>query len=448
LQFTDFGFDARLLKSVSHLGFDQPTEIQAQAIPVAMMGRDLIASSKTGSGKTLAYLLPAMQRLLRIKALSKRDARILILTPTRELAKQVYGQLRLLTTVTQTRGILLTGGENFNDQVKQINRHPDIIVATPGRLADHLLKRHLYIEGLELLIFDEADRMLDLGFAAQLKMINQAANHRRRQTLMFSATLDNAEINEIALELLREPERVAIGQGYVPNPDIVQKFYLSDHLEHKEAQLKQLLSDESITHAIIFTATRADTQRLAEQVAAWGHSSAALSGELNQSKRNQIMDGFSRGHQKVLVTTDLASRGLDISHVTHVINFDIPKYAEEYVHRVGRTGRAGREGQAVSLVGPKDWINFKNVEVFLNQRVEFDSLEGLEARFTGLKPAKKPIQAKPKQAQGRNATNQGKPIKKPKRDKTFVAGVEMGDAPMRRRVIPAEGLQDDPTQED
>lgn len=434
MQFSEFGFDARLIKSVNHLGFNQATEIQAQAIPFIMTGRDLIASSKTGSGKTLAYLLPAMQRLLRVKALSKRDARILVLTPTRELAKQVYAQLRLFTAVSQTRGMLLTGGENFNDQAKQLSRQPQVIVATPGRLADHLLKRHLYLEGLELIIFDEADRMLDLGFAAQLKMINQAANHRRRQTLMFSATLDNAEINDIALELLREPERIAIGHGYVPNPDINQQFYLSDHLEHKEAQLKQLLSAPHLTQAIVFTATRADTQRLAEQIQAWGLSSVALSGELNQAKRNQIMDGFARGRQQVLVTTDLASRGLDISHVSHVVNFDMPKLAEEYVHRIGRTGRAGKKGEAFSLVGPKDWVNFKNVEAFLNQSIEFNQLEGLAANFTGLKPRnKKPVQNKrgahPKKSPKRNKS----PIKQGARNRTFVSGVDVGDAPMRRK---------------
>lgn len=203
MQFTEFSLDKRLLTSLEHMGINQPTEIQSKAIPVGLSGRDLMASSKTGSGKTLAFLLPAMQRVISTKALSKRDPRVLILLPTRELANQVYAQLRLLVANTQYKAMKILGGENFNDQAKGLARDPHFVVATPGRLADHLSQQHLYLNGLELLILDEADRMLDLGFAEQLKAINAAADHRRRQTLMFSATLDHGEINDIAAELLK-----------------------------------------------------------------------------------------------------------------------------------------------------------------------------------------------------------------------------------------------------
>ena len=187
--FEEFGFDNRILKSIGHLGFDEATEIQARAIPEAMAGRDLLASSKTGSGKTLAYLLPALHRVYKKKALSKRDPRVVVLVPTRELAKQVFGQLRLLLAGSRFTSILIQGGENFNDQHKSLQKDPHFIVATPGRLVDHLKQRHVFLEGLELLILDEADRMLDLGFADAMRAINAAASHRQRQTLFFSATL-------------------------------------------------------------------------------------------------------------------------------------------------------------------------------------------------------------------------------------------------------------------
>ena len=388
MHFSDFGLDTRLMSIVEHLGFTEPTEIQQKAIPAAMKGHDLIASSKTGSGKTLAFLLPAMQRLAKNRPLSKRDPRVVILMPTRELAKQVFAQLRLLTSGSQFKAVLILGGENFNDQVKVLEKDPQFIVATPGRLADHLKQGHFYLNGLELLILDEADRMLDLGFSKELTLINEAADHRKRQTLMFSATLDHAQVNDFALALLKKPKRIAINAGHTEHEDITKRFYLCDNLEHKQALLKYFLKNEPIQQVIIFTATRSDTERLSIVLNEEGHDSIALSGELNQGQRNQIMDKFSKGHHKVLVTTDLASRGLDLVNVSHVINFDMPKHTEEFVHRIGRTGRAGSLGDAISFVGPKDWLSLKNVEGFLQQNVVFDTVKELKAKFKGIKPKK------------------------------------------------------------
>ncbi|MDO6762510.1 DEAD/DEAH box helicase [Agarivorans sp. 1_MG-2023] len=433
MQFSEFGLDPRLNKTIEHLGFTEATEIQTRAIPAAMAGKDLLASSKTGSGKTLAYLLPAMQRMLKTRALSKRDARMLILTPTRELAKQVFAQLRLLIANTQTRACLITGGENFNDQSKLLRKDPQVVVATPGRLADHLSKRHLFLEGLELLILDEADRMLDLGFAEQLKIVDKAANHRKRQTLMFSATLDDAAINQFALNLLKAPERIAVGFSFTQHQDIQQQFLLSDHLDHKQLQLAEILKQDSVKQAIVFTATRADTQRLAEAFGEQGLSCSALNADLSQGARNKIMDDFSRGHQKVLFTTDLASRGLDIVQVSHVINFDMPKHVEEYVHRIGRTGRAGNQGLAYSLVGPKDWHSFKSLEALLEQKVAFITLDGLAAKFKGLRaPSNKAsFSKKPQKASPKKTAKVGKA--KVKSNKTFAVGTDMGDAPIVRQ---------------
>lgn len=430
----DLPIDRRLITSVSHLGFTETTQIQAQAVPVAVSGKDLLASSKTGSGKTLAYLLPAMQRVLKTRSLTRRDPRVLILTPTRELAKQVYAQLRLLVSNTSIKSILVLGGENFNDQVKAIDKDPHFIVGTPGRIVDHLKKGLLHLPGLELLILDEADRMLDLGFAEQLTAINEAANHRLRQTLMFSATLGHGEVNEFAGHLLKSPVRITVGEENQQHSEITQRFYLADNLNQKEKLLFHFIKSETINQAIIFTATRADTERLSAILIEKGMSAVALHGELAQANRNKIMDSFARGKEQILVTTDIASRGLDLINVSHVFNFDIPKHTEEYIHRIGRTGRAGELGDAISIIGPKDWDNFKKVESFVAQSISFSKVEGINPKFKGLKPVvkkevvvKKVIENKAKVASKVHKTNTKK------QENVFHESVDVGAAPMRRK---------------
>jgi len=442
VQFSDFGLESRLIDTVEHLGFTVPTEIQQQAIPAAMQGHDLIASSKTGSGKTLAFILPALQRLMKNRALSKRDPRVVILTPTRELAKQVFSQLRLFTSNTQFKAVLILGGENFNDQVKVLEKDPHFIVATPGRLADHLTQGHFYLNGLELLVLDEADRMLDLGFAKQLSQINEAADHRKRQTLLFSATLDHAQVNDFAQELLKKPKRIAIGGAFTEHNDIHKRFYLADNLDHKEALLQHFLTNENYQQVIIFTATRSDTERLANLLIEQELSAVALSGELIQSQRNQIMEGFSKGHQKILVTTDLASRGLDLVNVSLVINFDMPKHAEEFIHRIGRTGRAGSKGDAIAFVGPKDWISFKNVEGLLEQTISFAQVKGLTGKFRGLKPKKNAAKTTKVKIAKADKSQQAKVKKTTK--KVFHAAQDVGDMPIikRKKALTAQQIED------
>lgn len=427
MQFKDLGLDNRLLKNLNHYGFKQATDIQRQAIPVAVAGKDLLASSKTGSGKTLAFVLPMLHKALKTKAFSARDPRAVILAPTRELAKQVYGELRSMLGGLSYTATLILGGENFNDQVKALRRYPKFIVATPGRLADHLEHRSLFLDGVDTLILDEADRMLDLGFAPELRRIHNAAKHRRRQTLMFSATLDHAEVNDIAVEMLNDPKRISIGHANSEHTDITQSFYLCDHLDHKEAILNRILEEADYKQVIIFTATRVDTERLTKELNEKKLKAVALSGNLNQTQRNTIMSQFERAVFKILVTTDVASRGLDIANVTHVINFDMPKHTEEYVHRVGRTGRAGNKGTALSLVGPKDWDSFKRVEAFLQQSIEFSVLDGLKGKFKGLNPRK------PNVKKGDAAKNKHQHVKKAakkkpvKRDKSYYQNVSVGD---------------------
>ena len=434
MPFNDLSLDPRLMRSVQHLGFAKPTEIQQEAIPAVMVGRDLIVSSQTGSGKTLAYLLPMMQRLLKSRPLSKRDARALILAPTRELARQVYAQLRLFVANTPLTSALIVGGENFNDQEKLLKREPAIIVATPGRFVDHLEHKSVFINGLEMLILDEADRMLDLGFLPQLTTINKAADHRLRQTLLFSATLEHADVDELALALLKNPYRVAVGTAHQQHQDISQRFYLADHLTHKEALLEHFLKLDAMKQLIIFTATREDAERLAELCVQQGKTAVGLSGKLSQSSRNSVMQAFAAGKYQVLVTTDLASRGLDLLQVSHVINFDLPKHAEEYVHRIGRTGRAGMKGEAISLVGPKDIAALTRIEAFLRQATEYSVVEGLQAKFDGkAKTSKMPAKVAATKKKTDSLKVSKKTTKKPSAKPAFFQGGDDGSLPVKRK---------------
>ncbi|MEO2266015.1 DEAD/DEAH box helicase [Pseudoalteromonas sp. YIC-656] len=411
MQFSDLGIDTRLCAQMTHQGITTPTDIQAQAIPLALAGHDLFAQSKTGSGKTLAFLLPAVQRVMKQKALSKRDPRVLIVTPTRELATQVHSQLRLLIAGTPLSAVKILGGENYNDQVKALRKDPHFVVGTPGRIADHLEDRSLHLSGLEMLIFDEADRILDLGFSEQVELINKSADHRLRQSLLFSATLEHAQVGALSRNLLKNPKGVSISAATDEHSDIAQRLYLADHLDHKEALLDHLLAnEEKLGQCIIFTATREDTQRLCDKIIAQGFKAVALEGTMIQSKRLEIMDSFSRGLYQVLITTDVASRGLDLLNVTHVINFDLPKNAEEYIHRIGRTGRAGFKGFAISLVGPKDWQSYLAINQFMRRPLPFSEIDGLVGKFKGFtqpKP-KKPAVDKAKKAEPKRARDSQK----------------------------------------
>jgi superfamily II DNA/RNA helicase len=260
---------------------------------------------------------------------------------------------------------------------------------------------------------------------------------------MFSATLDHAEVNDLSSEMLNEPKRISIGVANEEHKDITQSFYLCDHLDHKEALLERIISEAEYRQVIIFTATRADTDRLTKVLNERNLKAVALSGNLNQTQRNTIMSQFERAVFKILVTTDVASRGLDIANVTHVINFDMPKHTEEYVHRVGRTGRAGNKGNAISLVGPKDWDSFKRVEAFLQQSIEFSTLEGLVGKFKGLKPKKPSFNKGRSQQKGKKPQAKKRTGKPAKRDKGFYQNVAVGDSVFIPKKKPAKPVSDD-----
>lgn len=429
---TDLPVHHKIITKLENKNITELTEIQEKTILPALQGKDIIASSKTGSGKTFAFLVPAINRLMSQKALSRQDPRALILAPTRELAKQVFIEAKTLCTGLNLSCSLVVGGENYNDQVKALRRNPHIIVGTAGRIADHLGDKSVFLNGLELLIFDEADRMLDLGFASQLNMINEFANHRKRQTMLFSATLDSVELNHMTGKLTKAAVRVSVGSATAEHGDINQQCYFADNVAHKDTLLRYEIKQRSYNQAIVFTATREDTDRLTALLNEDHLEAIALRGDLPQNKRAAIMSEFARGQYSVLVTTDVASRGLDLSKVGLVINFDLPKNADEYIHRIGRTGRAGQKGEAFSLVGPRDWKSFSALKEHLQYALACEAHSAHPAEFKGFKPAKanaKDNNAKPGKKDNSTAN---KTAKKVKRVDTMV-GRDIGMAPIKRK---------------
>ena len=428
--FSELPIDSRVLKALSIMQIETLTEVQHKSIPHALIGKDVVAGAKTGSGKTLAFLVPAVNRLLTSRPLTKADPRAIILAPTRELAKQVFMQAKKLTATQNISVALIVGGENYNDQVKILRQNPDIIVGTAGRIADHINGKSFFLNGIELLILDEADRMLELGFSEQLDLIHRSANHRKRQTMMFSATIDSAAVHAMTEKMLNAPEQIVIDNVAIPHADIEQKFYLSDGVTHKDQLLLKSLVMANRTQAIVFTATREDTGRIAKQLEDEGFAAVSLHGELAQGQRSSVINAFSRGLHTVLVTTDLASRGLDLLNVALVINYDLPKFADEYIHRIGRTGRAGNKGVAISFVSGKDWHSFSAIKSKMPQDYSFSEYEELPAKFKGRRAfiekkteSKASVKAKPKAIKN--------PVKK--RVRTMDA-VDTGFIPVKRKA--------------
>ena len=393
MRFQDFGIDPRLISSIKHLGFEQATEVQEAAIPLILGGCDIMVTSQTGSGKTIAYGLPLLQRMLKQRRFDNRNVRAVILAPTRELAIQVHSNIKHLAMSLDYQIQLIIGRESFQHQEKLLRKNPEILVATPGRLLDHLREKTISIEALEFLILDEADRMLDMGFRDDVSDISNRAPHVKRQTLLFSATLEHVDVANICNQVLRAPERIEINRSNDQHEKIEQRLYFSDNLTHKEEQLVHLVEAEDYRQLLIFTATKSDTERLAQLLISKGVNAASINGDMLQNQRKRTLDEFRRGRVEVLVATDVAARGLDIRTLSHVINFDLPINPEDFIHRTGRTGRAGASGIAISLVSPKDWTSFGKIQSYLKVKLPCTQLPGFEAKFKGFKaqPAKKKI---------------------------------------------------------
>ena len=384
--FKDLNLDAKLLKAVEACGFSEPTEIQRQAIPVVLAGRDLMASAQTGTGKTAAFVLPALQKLLSPAAKQGKGPRVLVLTPTRELAMQVNDNIRQFSKFVKFTNGTIVGGMPYPPQMRMLRQPLDLLVATPGRLMDHMEQGRVDFSRLEVLVLDEADRMLDMGFVDAVNKI-AAATPDNRQTLLFSATLEG-RVLKIAQQLLKNPERITLATNNERNKAIQQHVHHADSVSHKHQLLDHHLSNVDLNQAVIFTATKRAADRLSRSLAAQGHKSAALHGDMNQSKRKRTVDDMRRGKFRVLVATDVAARGLDIRGITHVINFDMPMVAEDYIHRIGRTGRAGDKGNAISLIGPGDWDKLFSIERLTGRKIKREVIEGLEPTTSEPRPGR------------------------------------------------------------
>jgi superfamily II DNA/RNA helicase len=383
-----------ILKAIAECGYTTPTPIQKQAIPMAMTGRDLIASAQTGTGKTAAFILPALHLLNTQSTGNGKGPRILVLTPTRELADQVTQAARKYGKHQRLRSTTILGGMPYREQLKALSQPIDLVVATPGRLNDHLERGRINLSRLELLVLDEADRMLDMGFIEDVEKIAARAPSDR-QTLLFSATLD-ARIEKLARGILNDPEMVLIAGKEVNSDSIEQRLLVADNLVHKNSMLQHLADDKSVTKAIVFSATKRDADGIAGELRSLGHAAAALHGDMNQSARNRTIADMRKGKIKLLVATDVAARGLDVSGISHVINFDMPRFAEDYVHRIGRTGRAGSSGIAISFVSNSEIDCLKRIESYIGRSIPHHIIPGLE-----------PVQPLRKTAEKRKMRGQG-----------------------------------------
>ncbi len=379
MSFENLNLNAAILKAIADTGYTEPTPIQEQAIPVIMSGDDLMASSQTGSGKTAAFTLPVLNRLATPSALPGKGPRVLVLTPTRELAQQVCDAATKYGKNMRFKIISILGGMPYPVQNRLLASHVDILVATPGRLIDHIERGRIDFSRLEVLILDEADRMLDMGFVDDVERIAQATP-KTRQTLLFSATLDGV-VGNLASRLLKDPKRISVSAAKDKHENIEQRMMFADDVAHKNKLLSHLLTDAEMNQALVFTATKRDADGIADQLSAQGHSVAALHGDMSQRERNRTLLNMRNGNVRILVATDVAARGLDVRGISHVINFDLPKFAEDYVHRIGRTGRGGSSGIAISFASNRDAQLLKRIERYTEQSIKMHTIEGLEPKY-------------------------------------------------------------------
>lgn len=379
--FEELNLDKRLGRAIEACDFQKPTPIQSASIPEILKGRDVLASAQTGTGKTASFILPTMHRLLKNPRRKGRGMRVLILTPTRELAAQVNMSLRDLGKFCHFTTGDVIGGMPYPPQIQLLQKKLDILVATPGRLLDHTQNGRVDYSGIEIFILDEADRMLDMGFIGDIRNI-AARLPRHRQTLLFSATLEG-KVLIVARELLKNPKTLRLTSNTIQHKLIHQKVHHADDLIHKHRLLDSYLKREELTHALIFTARKRTAERLALMLGAQGHNSASLHGDMSQSLRKRTMDRMKQGKLRILVATDIAARGIDIKGISHVINFELPFIAEDYIHRIGRTGRAGENGVAISLVSPEDWGKLREIERLTEMPVERCIIPGLEPNNSG-----------------------------------------------------------------
>ncbi len=414
-KFSDLNLNPKVLKAVEEAGYETPTPIQAGAVPAALEGRDVLGIAQTGTGKTAGFTLPMLSLLARGRARA-RMPRSLVLCPTRELAAQVAENFDTYSKHLKLTKALLIGGVSFKEQDKIIDKGVDVLIATPGRLLDHFERGKLLLTGVQIMVVDEADRMLDMGFIPDIERIFSLTPFTR-QTLFFSATMP-PEIERLTNTFLQAPERIEVARQATASETIEQGVVMfkpsrRDRADSEKRKLLRALIDaegEALTNAIIFCNRKVDVDVVAKSLKKYGYDAAAIHGDLDQSQRTRTLDGFRAGDLKILVASDVAARGLDVPSVSHVFNFDVPGHAEDYVHRIGRTGRAGRAGKAITLCSSRDEKQLADIEALLQKEIP-----RLDSPLKGAEPKPKDTAAAEK---GEGETKPRAPRKRPSRAKT------------------------------
>lgn len=427
--FANTTFHHRLTVGLEQLEITTATEVQASVIPIALAGKDVLACAETGSGKTLAYLLPIFEKLLQSPA-PNSSTRALVLVPTRELARQVFKVAKKFSELTGLNTGLLTGGEEFKYQAAELRRNPEIIISTTGRLVDHLKRNTADLKDIEFLVLDEADRMLDMGFSEDLSFIVERCS-ADRQTFMLSATLHHDGLGRAARSMLKSPEQVTTQAIQQQHEFIKQQYILADDIAHKDRLVTWLLANETYDKAIIFLNKRTEVERLHAFLMKHRDGVAMLHGEMTQDQRNQVMEALREGKRRILIATDVAARGLDVEGLDLVINYDLARKGDEYIHRIGRTGRAGNQGLAISLIASHEWNLKSSIERYLQQQMESRIIKDLRANYKGPKKLK---------ASGKAASSKKKSKKNAKELKK---GPVKGKGPVRGKG-PAKPKSDKP----
>ncbi|WP_394144139.1 DEAD/DEAH box helicase [Vibrio atypicus] len=378
MSFASQNFSPEIVKALTECGYEKLTPVQQKAIPFARKGHDILANAQTGTGKTAAFALPIVQNILdNAKARSRHQARAVILAPTRELAAQIASNIEDYTKYTDIKTVAIYGGAKMSSQQKALEGGVDILVATPGRLIEHLDLNNVSLVNLEFLVFDEADRMLDMGFISAIENIMSGVSSKP-QTMLFSATF-SAQMNKLAGELLRQPKRVSVARENVTADTIAHVVYPVEQ-ERKRELLSELIGRKNWQQVLVFVNYKETANELVKELKLDGIKAVLCHGDKAQSARRRALDEFKSGKARVMIATDVAARGLDIQNLPHVVNFDMPFLAEDYVHRIGRTGRAGQRGNAVSFVNREEELTLQQVETLIGQRIYRKELEGYEPK--------------------------------------------------------------------
>ena len=427
---------------LEELGFEQATEVQTQVIPAALAGGDLRITAETGSGKTLAYLVPVVQRILERPAERSAGALAVVLVPTRELARQVLKNCRDLCQRSQLKAQAITGGADFKYQKALLRKNPEIIIATPGRLLEHCEKGSADLRALRTLVLDEADRMLDMGFCEDVLKVARFCGETR-QVILLSATLKHRGLGGVARELLHDPETIVVNAVRQPHSSIHHQRILADSQEHKDKLLVELMKQGGFKRALVFANKRSTAQRLAGLMTHHGLRCGSLHGELSTEERKHVLTQFRDSKVDIVSASDVAARGLDVKDIDLVVNYELPRSGDDYLHRTGHTGRAGAQGLAVSLVCAGEWNLMISIQRYLQVDFEKRTLQGLKARYTGPKKQKasgKASGSKKKRSQStpaksktrvRNRKNAGRP-----RSNKNLSGD--GFAPLMKKPKPAD----------